>query len=401
MKVLMINSVCGIRSTGRICTDIAQALEAEGHEVKIAYGRETVPEKFQKYAVRIGTDLDIKLHGLQTRFFDRMGFGSKKATEKFIEFVKAYDPDVIHLHNLHGYYINIEVLFDYLKTCGKKLVWTLHDCWAFTGHCSHFDYVGCDKWKSECRDCPQIKEYPKSLFIDRSLKNFHMKRFLFTRLSDMTIITPSEWLAGVVRQSFLGEYPVKAIYNGIDTSVFKPTESDFKVSNGLEGKKIILGVSSVWNDKKGFFDFIELSHMIAEDHVIVLVGVNEAQKKLLPENMLGIERTNNVKELCEIYTASDVFVNPSVEETMGLTTAEALACGTPAVVYNRTAVPEVPDEHSGIVLAENTPKAIFEAITRLDIDPVDCIARANKFLKEEKYQEYADVYMGKHILTHI
>ena len=150
MKVLMINSVCGIRSTGRICTDIAEELEKQGHDVKIAYGRETVPEKYQKYAVRIGTDLDVKLHGIKTRLFDRHGFGSKRATKKFIKWVEEYDPDVIHLHNLHGYYINIKILFDYLKKANKKVVWTLHDCWAFTGHCTHFDFVGCNKWKCKC-----------------------------------------------------------------------------------------------------------------------------------------------------------------------------------------------------------------------------------------------------------
>lgn len=157
MKVLMINVVCGIRSTGRICTDLAAALEKQGHEVKIAYGRENVPEQFQKYAVRIGSDLDVKLHGIKARLFDRAGFGSKKATKKFIGWVKEYDPDVIHLHNIHGYYINIEVLFDYLRTCGKKIIWTLHDCWSFTGHCVYFDYVDCDKWKTGCFDCPQKK----------------------------------------------------------------------------------------------------------------------------------------------------------------------------------------------------------------------------------------------------
>mgnify|MGYP000231854880 FL=1 len=157
MKVLMINVVCGIRSTGRICTDLAIALEKQGHEVRIAYGRETVPEQFQKYAVRIGTDLDVKLHGIKARLFDRAGFGSRKATEKFIEWVKKYDPDIIHLHNIHGYYIDVERLFKYLRTCGKKIIWTLHDCWSFTGHCVYFDYIVCDKWKNGCFYCPQKK----------------------------------------------------------------------------------------------------------------------------------------------------------------------------------------------------------------------------------------------------
>ena len=205
MKVLMINVVCGIRSTGRICTDLATALEAQGHEVKIAYGRENVPEQFQKYAVRIGTDLDVKLHGLRARLLDGAGFGSKRATKKFIEWVKEYDPDVIHLHNIHGYYINVEVLFKYLKSCSKKIIWTLHDCWAFTGHSAYCDAVQCDRWKTGCYECPQISEYPRSV-VDRSKLNWKKKREMFTGIPNMILVTPSQWLAGLVKESFLNKY---------------------------------------------------------------------------------------------------------------------------------------------------------------------------------------------------
>ena len=202
MKVLMINSVCGIRSTGRICTDLATALEAQGHEVKIAYGREEVPEKFQKYAVRIGTDLDVKLHGVLARTLDGAGFGSKAVTRKFIQWIKEYNPDVIHLHNLHGYYINLEVLFEYLRAYGKKIIWTLHDCWAFTGHSAYCDAASCEKWKTGCNHCPNIKEYPIS-YTDRSESNWKKKRIMMTGIPGLTIVTPSHWLAGLVKESFL------------------------------------------------------------------------------------------------------------------------------------------------------------------------------------------------------
>ena len=205
MKILMINGVCGIRSTGRICTDLAAALEAKGYEVKIAYGRETVPERFQKYAVRIGSDLDVKVHGLRARLWDDAGWGSKRATLKFIEWVRQYDPDVIHLHNIHGYYINIEVLFRYLRTCGKKILWTLHDCWAFTGHAAYCEAAGCERWKHGCHDCPNRGEYPKSL-TDNSRRNWEKKKRMLDRIPNMTIVTPSEWLAGLVRSSFLGQW---------------------------------------------------------------------------------------------------------------------------------------------------------------------------------------------------
>ena len=228
MKVLMINVVCGIRSTGRICTDLATALETQGHEVKIAYGRENVPEQFRKYAVRIGSDLDVKLHGVKARLLDGAGFGSKKVTKQFIEWIKEYDPDVIHLHNIHGYYINVEVLFKYLKTCGKKIIWTLHDCWSFTGHCVYFDYVGCDKWKTGCSDCPQKKEYPARVGPDMSKSNYSVKKNLFTGILNMTLVTPSQWLANLIHDSYMKEYPVKVIYNGVDTEIFKPSVSSVK-----------------------------------------------------------------------------------------------------------------------------------------------------------------------------
>ena len=227
MKILMINSVCGIRSTGRICTDLATALEAEGHEVKIAYGRETVPAEFQKYAVRIGSKLDNYIHGMEARLFDASGFGSRRATREFIQWAKKFDPDVIHLHNLHGYYLNLPILFDYLKHCGKRIIWTLHDCWAFTGHSAYCDAIGCERWKTGCHDCPNKAEYPKSI-VDFSKRNWRVKMRLFTGIPNMTIVSPSNWLAGLVKESFLSEYPVQVIHNGIDTAKFHPTENDFR-----------------------------------------------------------------------------------------------------------------------------------------------------------------------------
>ncbi len=391
----MINSVCGVLSTGKICTDLAEILEQQGHDVKISYGREVVPERLQKYAVRIGTDVDVRLHGIKSRLLDAHGFGSNRATLRFIEWIKKYDPDIIHLHNLHGYYINVELLFEYLRTCGKRIIWTLHDCWAFTGHCCHFDYERCEKWKNECFCCPQSKEYPSSLFRDASRINYHRKKDLFCKIPNMSIVTPSQWLADVAKQSFLKEYPIHVINNGIDLDRFRPTESDFSKKHGFEGKKIILGVSSVWNDKKGLSDFIELSRIIDDSYKVVLVGLNKKQLKKLPDNIYGIQRTNDIRELCKIYTAAYVFVNPSVEETMGLTTAEALACGTQVIVYNRTAVPEVVDEHCGIVLDENTPMAIVKNLYKLNFSKEDCIKRSRAFDKKCKYLEYIDLYQCK------
>lgn len=361
----MINVVCGIRSTGRICTDLASALEAQGHEVKIAYGRENVPAEFQKYAVRIGSDFDVKIHGLKARLFDAAGFGSKRATKKFIKWVREYDPDVIHLHNIHGYYINIEVLFTYLKTCGKKIIWTLHDCWAFTGHCSHFSYVKCYKWKTECNHCIQKKEYPCSMLFDLSKKNWNNKKRAFEGVPNLTIVTPSKWLADLVGESFLAEYRTKVVHNGIDTEVFKPTESLFREKNGLQEKKMLLGVASAWNHRKGLQEFVKLSELLNSEYRIVLVGLTREQIQDLPREIMGIERTNSVRELAEIYSAADVFVNLSVEETFGMTTVEAISCGTPVIVYKMTAMSELVTDECGVKIDYGLSNLSVERIDEL------------------------------------
>ncbi len=354
MRVLIINSVCGIRSTGRICTDLAEELEREGNEVKIAYGRESVPEKYQKYAVRIGNNTDVKLHVLRTRLFDGHGFGSKRATRKFLKWAEEYNPDVVWLHNLHGYYINIELLFAWIKNRPEMQVkWTLHDCWAFTGHCSHFTIVKCEQWKSHCSYCPQKKGYPSSYFKDNSKNNFNRKRIAFTGVKNMTLITPSQWLANLVKQSFLQKYPLEVQYNTIDISVFKPTPSNFREKYGLQHKKVVLGVASAWSKSKGLNDFIKLSTMLDNRYAIVLVGLTQKQIKRLPKRIIAISRTNDTKELAEIYTAADVFVNPSRQETFGMTTIEALACGTYPIVYKGTACEEVVKMYKGTAVEQN------------------------------------------------
>lgn len=343
MKVLEINSVCGIRSTGRICTDLADTLKENGHGCKIAYGRETAPEKYKNISYRIGSDTDVKLHALKARLFDSAGFGSKKATEKLIEKIKEYDPDIIHLQNIHGYYIDIEILFNYLAAADKPIVWTLHDCWAFTGHCSHFAFANCERWKNGCFDCPQKKSYPSSLLMDRSKQNWIKKKELFTGVKNMTVVTPSKWLAELAGKSFLGKFPAKVINNGIDTEVFKPTCGDFRAAYGLENKKIILGVASVWDKRKGLDDFIKLADLTDDNYAIVLVGVNEKQKNTLPGNIIGISGTDNTAELAEIYTAADVFVNFTYEDNYPTVNLEAQACGTPVITYKTGGSPESTD----------------------------------------------------------
>lgn len=388
MKVLQINSVCGIRSTGRICTDIADILTANGCDCKIAYGREAVPEQYQKYAVRIGNDFSVKLDAIKTRLFDNACFNSKTATKRFIKWAKEYDPDIIHLHNIHGYFINVKLLFDYLKSAGKPVVWTLHDCWSFTGHCAYFDFAGCDKWKNGCFDCPQVKEYPASVFIDNSKENYLRKSSIFCEVPNLTVVTPSIWLADLVKKSFLKDYAVKVINNGIDLNVFKPTKSDFKDKYGLQNKKIILGVAAVWDRRKGLSDFISLSKQLDDNYKIVLVGLSEEQIKLLPENIIGINKTNSALELAEIYTAADIFVNPTYEDNYPTTNLEAQACGTPVITYNTGGSTESLSDGCGAVIEKGDISSLFNCIVKNNLKTSNRVC----FDKSLRCSEYIRLY---------
>lgn len=342
----MINSVCSIRSTGRICTDIANKLEQEGHECKIAYGRENVLSEYEKYAHRITSPLEVKIDGVKSRLFDNAGLNSKRATKKFIKWVEKYDPDLIHLHNLHGYYINIEVLFEYIKRKNKPVIWTMHDCWAFTGHCSHFARINCDKWLSGCHHCPKKKGYPSSVFLDNSKRNYHKKKAVFAGVENMTIVTPSKWLASLVEQSFFKGTKIQVINNGINTDIFKPTQGNFREKYGLQNKKILLGVASAWSESKGLYDFVKLSEKLDDNYKIVLVGLTESQCAELPPQILAIRRTTNINELAEIYSTADLFINPTYGDTYPTVNLEAQACGTPVVTYKTGgSVESVPSEN--------------------------------------------------------
>ncbi len=362
MKILMINSVCGIRSTGRICTELADKYIADGHIVKVAYGREQVPDKYKEISMRISNNMDVYFSALKARLLDNEGFNNISATKRFLRWADEYNPDLLWLHNLHGYYINLDLLFRWIKSRPNMQVkWTLHDCWAFTGHCAYFTFVKCEKWKENCYNCVQKRQYPKSIFCDNSRNNFKRKKELFLGISNMTIVTVSHWLENLVKQSFLKEYPIEVQYNTINTKVFKPTVSDFRQKNGLKSKKIVLGVASFWSDRKGLGDFIKLAEMLDDNYAIVMVGLSKKQLKHIPRKIMGFTRTNNVKELVEIYSAADVFVNPSRQETFGLTTLEAISCGTPAIVYQDTACEEVVNMYGGIAVSQNI-ESLYEAI---------------------------------------
>lgn len=345
MKLLLINAVCGTGSTGRIVANIASKYEAKGWEVKVAYGRDSyVPASCRMWAVRIGNGPSVRFHGILTRMFDQHGSGlcSRIATKRFLKWAEAWSPDVVWLHNLHGYYINYELLFAWIKQHPEmEIKWTLHDCWAFTGHCSHFLLTDCKRWKTRCYGCPEKREYPAALGLCAAKANWERKRNAFCGVTNMRLITPSKWLANLTRESFLKEYPVEVVHNTIDTSVFKRTQSDFRSRYGLDGKVVILGVASVWDRRKGLQDFFALRKLLdskddktGQTCFIILVGLTERQISALPSGMMGVARTNSVAELAEIYSAADWLFNPTHEDNYPTVNLEARACGCKIATYD-------------------------------------------------------------------
>lgn len=346
MKIVQINTFSN-GSTGNIMMNIHKELLKKGVDSYVVWGRGRKSQNQNE--IYMNDKLGVYFHAFYSRITGKTGFASKISTKKLLKRLDEINPDIIHLHNLHGYYINIEMLFNYIKNKHIKVVWTLHDCWAFTGQCPHFTLCKCDKWKNGCNKCPMIDQYPKT-FIDKSEWNYKMKKKLFTCIEDLTIVTPSLWLSKLVKQSFLKEYPVKVINNGVDTSIFKPTSSNFREKYHLEDKKIVLGVASVWDKRKGLNDFIELSKILDDEYKIVLIGLSKKQIRNLPSNILGITRTENQQELAGIYGASDVFLNLSVEESFGLTTVEAYLCGSKVIAYNSTASRDICKEINGTLV---------------------------------------------------
>lgn len=397
MKTILSINTVNYGSTGNIMRGISKIAEKNGFEYWQAYA----PDKHNSPS--LNRDIIIlpynirRLNEYYSWFTGKRGFSSYFSTKNFLKKVDKIKPDIIHLHNLHNNYIHVGLLFDYIKKNHIKVVWTLHDCWAFTGRCPHFQMSGCDKWKTGCYDCPYPKEEYPSVQVDKSDILWKMKKAVFTGVENLTIITPSEWLAGLVKESFLSEYPVKVINNGIDLNVFKPTESDFKKVYGLEGKKLVLGVALGWDKRKGIDVFIELSKRLSEEeYCIVLVGTNSELDKSLPKNIISIHKTMNQKELAEIYTIADVFVNPTREEVLGMVNIEALACGTPVITFRTGGSPECIDDNCGEVCDVDDLESLYMMITKVCTNKPytenQCVLRAKKFLMSNKYMEYVQEY---------
>ena len=394
-KVLFINSIVGTGSTGRIITGLCDVLKEHGVRTLVCYGRGSAPEGYECY--RIGSDADVYMHGALSRITDRHGLYSAAATHRLVKKIEEYGPDIIHIHNIHGYYLNYEILFRYLRNCGKKIIWTLHDCWTFTGHCTHFEYAGCERWKSGCHDCMQLREYPKSFFRDASAENYKLKKELFTGIEDMHLVTPSEWLRKEVSQSFMKEYPADVIPTGIDLDRFRPAGykdvgSDIKHRYGLDGKIIILGVANPWRERKGLQDFIELAGRLSDGYRIVMIGLKPSQMKLLPEKVTGIMKTDSLEEMTAWYSASDVHLNLTLEDTFPTTNIESLACGTPVITYRSGGSPESLDDSCGKTVAKKDIEGVISAIREITPKTAKmrqaCMEHAALYDKNDRFREY-------------
>ena len=395
MKIIIINTFSN-GSTGNISKKIKKALEQNGDECWFFYG---IGNSGERRIERIGSNISIHLHSLLSRLTGLQCCFSYFSTLCLIRKIKKIKPDIVHFHNIHGSYLNMATIFNFLAREKIPVVETLHDCWAFTGKCPHFSAVKCMKWKDKCGNCPQLSRYPASSFFDVTAHNIKKKDKLYKKINNFTVTAVSDWLANCARESILRDYNIKTIHNGIDLELFYP---DFDVSifehYNIPRKKIVLGVASVWSERKGLVKFKEISSLLSDEFAVVIVGLNEDQIASLPKNMIGIKRTENIDDLRKIYSCASVFINTSLEETFGLVTAEALACGTPAIVFNSTACPEVLDSNSGIVLDNSSSESLLRAIYKIvenktTYSKENCVNRIkNNFSSKKMLQGYLNLY---------
>lgn len=404
-KLLQINITANWGSHGKIAEGIGLTAMKHGWESYIAYGRWKNPSMSHLY--HIGCDLDEIIHGISSRLFDNQGLMSHIATKKLIKYIQKIKPDIIQLHNIHGYYLNYPILFHYLKASGIPVVWTLHDCWAFTGHCAHYMYKGCDRWKLHCHNCPLKSNYPKTLLFDHSYSNFENKKIIFNSLPNLTLVPVCKWLDEEVAQSFLKDNKRQVIYNGIDTNIFTIKHQNEKIRNKFNiplHNKVILGVASNWY-RKGLGDFFKLRTMLNENFSIVIVGVDNKELRVLPKNIIGIKRTENVNDLTSLYSTANVFFNPTWEDNFPTTNLEALACGTPVITYDTGGSGEAIDKNTGYNIKKGDIKEACRLILKIcSIDKIHfsykcqekaitCFNRDNRF--EEYFNLYSKVLLNK------
>ena len=409
-KLLQIGSSLNSGAPGKIAEQIGLLAMAKGWDVYMAHGvRHSNPSQLK--TIPMVTPREEKVHALYSLLLDRHGLGPDGKTKQLVEWIKEHKPDVIHLHNIHGHFLNYKTLFEYLVSTDIPVVWTLHDCWPFTGHCAYFDFVDCRRWKTGCYECPLKRDYPKSFFIDRSQKNYRLKKQLFAGLRRCVIVPVSDWLGDITRVSFMGKYPVHVIHNGIDLNVFRPVKTNLRQRLGIvPEKKVVLGLAAPWVARKGYHDMIRMSK--ERDFQIVMVGVSAEQKESLPKNIIAVPRTGNQQELVEYYNMADVFVNPTYSDNFPTTNLEALACGTPVVTYRTGGSPEAIADvaceledkagalryPTGMVVEQGDVEGLIRSIRELRQRPINanvCRQRAvEHFDKDKCFEEYVKLYEG-------
>lgn len=405
MKVLQVNTVCGTGSVGRICMDLYELCEEHGIEAYMAYGRGPVRTDIKAY--KTGNYIDMLGHVFGNFVRGRSGFCSGTTTKAFLKYLDECNPDVIHLHNIHGFYLQVELLFEYIKKNNKKVIWTFHDCWPFTGHCAYFDFVACEKWKTGCNNCViHASAYPYALFCDSTERVYPRKKKAFCGVKDLTIVTPSQWLSSLVKESFLKEYPVKVIYNGIDLNKFKQTPDKKMFEDNIP---YILGVANVWEHRKGLTSFEKLADELLKEkretgrlpYRIVLIGlsrkqIKKLQKKYDKDILVCKERTRNTEELAAWYSNAAVYVNATLEDNFPTTNLEALACATPVITYRTGGSGEAIDESCGVVITKGDytklKETIRDVVTNRPFEPSACRKRAEKYDKKTRFMEYLDLY---------
>ncbi len=404
MRLLQINPVMrGNTSTGRIMREIGEVAMAAGWESYIAYsgGRDGEEMPSSSVKIPVGGKLSVAWHGLVTRMADRHGLASNIATRRFIRQVEELKPDIIHIHNVHGYFLNYRIFLDWLSRSGIPVVWTIHDCWLYTGHCYYYSFARCDRWQFGCGDCPQRSKFPKSWLIDASDKNYITKKEAFTKIpkDKLTFVPVSDWIRGEMSHSFLKDFDFQVIHNGIDMEIFKPSDTEEVIRKyGLEGKKIILGLASIWSGEKGLGDFLKMSEMLAEDEIIVLVGLKPEQMKGLSTNIKGIARTENVAQLAQLYSSATAFVNPTWQDNYPTVNLEAIACGTPVVTYRTGGSIEAVTPETGMIVEQGDVPGLLEAVRTVAAEGKEnyrqacrSYAEAN-FRKEDRYADYLKLY---------
>lgn len=394
--LLLINVALNTGSTGKIVEGIGGLAISQGWDVYVAHGARYVNQSnLNNYQVT--NKAGEILHYIESSLFDAQGRGSRQETKQFLKVIDEIKPDVVHIHNIHGCFLNYPILFQYLREKNIPVVWTLHDCWAMTGHCTHFMRTNCMKWQTGCNHCQQKRTFPATYLLDRSERNYSLKKRLFTSMPVMQITTVSNWLKGIAEASFLKKYPVTVVPNGIKTDVFVPEPSDVKEQYGLQGKKLLMAVAIGLDERKGLYDYIKLAEKLPEQYQLMLVGLTEEEQKALPKSIIGVKRTNGAKELAAYYSAADVLLSLSYEETFGLTIVEAMACGTPAVVYDNTAQPELITPETGKVVPTGDVDAVLSAIEEVCSKPKEsysaaCRKHSLEYDEKVSYQKYLDIY---------